>query len=85
MEKGNKDILDQIGSMDDAQLREAITQIASSLGASEAQIRAITADMAKTKGVIGSITGSDLRRLEKQLGEEKMRDLKTIVDEQRKE
>ena len=84
MKRDKKDILNQISAWNDAQLKAAVSQIAASLGASEEQIRIITGDMGRVKGVIGSITDSDLHKLEQNLGDEQKEKLQTIVNKQRK-
>ena len=84
MKRDKKDILNQISAWNDVQLKAAVSQIAASLGASEEQIRIITGDMGKVKGVIGSLTDSDLQKLEQNLGDEQKEKLQSIVNRQRK-
>jgi len=84
MKNDKKDILNQISAWNDAQLKAAVSQIAASLGASEEQIRIITGDMGRVKGVIGSITDSDLNKLEQNLGDEQRKKIQSIVNKQRK-
>ena len=66
----DKSVLKKIGALSDDSLREAISGVAVGMGLDPKLTAMYLSDMGKIKETVMGLTDSDLKRIEKSLGEE---------------
>ena len=71
----DRNLLQEIGNMDDETLRGVIGSICSNMGLDPKMASAYLSDMGKIKKTVMGLTEEDLNRVEQALGEENTRNL----------